>query len=220
MARRPATSRPTWPATSTGACRIFITLTVEHPTSAGPEVTKLKVGGTGARKMLSRTGERRPCRVTRSLRMIPVASPLIGSAEREAVDRVLASGLLAQGAEVAAFEHEFAALVEDRHCIAVNSGTSALHLGMLAAGIRRGDEVIVPSFTFAATANAVRLCGAVPVFVDIDPVSFCIDPAAVLAAVTSRTTAVLAVHLFGHPADMPALSQLCSSSGLLLIEDA
>ena len=115
---------------------------------------------------------------------------------------------------------EFSALVDGRACIAVNSGTSALHLGMLAAGVGAGDEVIVPSFTFAATANAVRLCGAVPVFVDIDPVTFCLDPAAVLAAVSPRTAAVLAVHLFGHPADMAALSGCVPPRGCCSIEDA
>ena len=152
--------------------------------------------------------------------MIPVATPLIGLEEREAVDRVLRSGLLAQGAEVAAFEEEFGALVAGRSCVAVNSGTSALHLGMLAAGVGPGDEVIVPSFTFAATANAVRLCGAVPIFVDIDTETFCLDPVLVAAAVTPRTTAVLVVHLFGHPAPMRELAELCSRRGLLLIEDA
>jgi perosamine synthetase len=152
--------------------------------------------------------------------MIPVAVPLIGEDERAAVDRVLRSGMLAQGAEVEAFEKEFSGLVDGRACIAVNSGTSALHLGMLAAGVTAGDEVIVPSFTFAATANAVRLCGAVPVFVDIDPGSYCLDPAAVLAALSPRTVAVLAVHLFGHPADLVALAELCADKQLLLVEDA
>ena len=120
--------------------------------------------------------------------MIPAARPLIGDEERAAVDRVMRSGMVAQGPEVAAFESEFsAALVAGRTCVAVNSGTSGAHLGLLAAGIGPGDEVIVPSFTFAATANSVALTGATPVFVDIEADYFCLDPAAVEAAVTERT---------------------------------
>ena len=104
------------------------------------------------------------------LTMIPPARPLIGQEERDAVDRVLASGMVAQGPEVAAFEEEFsAALVGGREVVAVNSGTSGQHLGMLALGLGPGDEVIVPSFTFAATANTVAVSGATPVFVDADP---------------------------------------------------
>jgi perosamine synthetase len=152
--------------------------------------------------------------------MIPAARPLIGDEERAAVDRVMASGMIAQGPEVAAFEDEFSKLVAGCYCIAVNSGTSALHLGMLAAGISAGDEVIVPSFSFAATANAVRLAGATPVFVDIEPDYFCLDPAAVEAAVTSRTTAIMPVHLYGHPAAMPELAAIAQRHGLLLVEDA
>lgn len=152
--------------------------------------------------------------------MISLARPLIGDEERAAVDRVMASGMLAQGPEVAAFEDAFSRWVDGRTCVAVNSGTSALHLGMLAAGIGAGDEVIVPSFSFAASANAVRLCGADPVFVDVEPASFCIDPAAVEAAITSRTRAVMPVHLYGHPADMRALVPLADRHGLLIVEDA
>ena len=152
--------------------------------------------------------------------MIPAARPLIGEQERAAVDRVMASGMVAQGPEVAAFEEEFSALVDGRHCIAVNSGTSALHLGMLAAGIGPGDEVVLPSFSFAASANAVRLCGATPVFADIEPGSFCLDPAAVEAAITPRTTAVMPVHLYGHPAAMSGIGALAERHGLLVVEDA
>jgi dTDP-4-amino-4,6-dideoxygalactose transaminase len=100
--------------------------------------------------------------------MIPAARPEIGEEERAAVDRVMRSGMLAQGPEVAAFETEFSAIVDGRHSVAVNSGTSALHLAFLAAGIGAGDEVIVPSFSFAATANAVALAGAIPVFDDVE----------------------------------------------------
>ena len=152
--------------------------------------------------------------------VIPAARPLIGDEERAAVDAVLASGMVAQGPQVAEFEEEFSALVGGRHCVAVNSGTSALHLALLAVGVKPGDEVIVPSFTFAATANAVRLAGAVPVFVDIEVDSFCIDPAAVEAAVTPRTRAVMPVHLYGHPAAMGALMEIATRHGLWVVEDA
>ena len=153
--------------------------------------------------------------------MIPAAKPLIGDEEREAVDRVLRSGMVAQGPEVAAFEAEFAReLVGGRTCVAVSSGTSGLHLGLLAAGIGPGDEVVVPSFTFAATANSVALTGATPVFADIDPATYCLDAAAVEAVVTERTAAVMPVHLYGHPADMTALRALADRRGLRLFEDA
>lgn len=153
--------------------------------------------------------------------MIPAAKPDIGSAEREAVDRVLRSGMLAQGAEVESFEREFSKLaVGGTHCVAVNSGTSALHLALLALGVGPGDEVIVPSFTFAATANSVALTGATPVFVDIEPEHFCMDPRSLEAAVGSRTRGVIPVHLYGHPANMSEISDICERHGLFLLEDA
>jgi perosamine synthetase len=152
--------------------------------------------------------------------MIPAARPIIGKEERAAVDRVMATGMIAQGPEVEAFEREFSELVEGRHCVAVNSGTSALHLGLLAAGVSPGDEVIVPSFSFAATANSVRLAGAEPVFVDIDPDTFCVAPAAVAAAVTPRTSAIMPVHLYGHPAAMDEIRSTAQRHGLLVVEDA
>ncbi|TDC54395.1 DegT/DnrJ/EryC1/StrS family aminotransferase [Jiangella ureilytica] len=152
---------------------------------------------------------------------IPAAKPIIGDEEREAVDRVLRSGMIAQGPEVAAFEQEFSAeLVAGRACVAVNSGTSGLHLGLLAAGVGPGDEVIVPSFTFAATANSVALTGATPVFADIEPRHFCLDPAAVEAAVTERTVGIMPVHLYGHPADLTALGDIAQRHGLKIFEDA
>lgn len=152
---------------------------------------------------------------------IPPAKPIIGDEERAAVDRVLRSGMLAQGPEVAAFETEFADhFVAGRPVVAVNSGTSGLHLGLLAAGIGPGDEVIVPSFTFAATGNSVALAGATPVFADIDPDTFTLDPAAVEAAVTPRTRGIMPVHLYGHPARMPELAAIAKAHDLALFEDA
>jgi len=153
--------------------------------------------------------------------MIPPAKPILGDDERAAVDRVIASGMVAQGPEVAAFEQEFAdQVVGGRRCVAVNSGTSGQHLGLLAAGVGAGDEVIVPSFTFAATANTVALTGATPVFVDIEPDYFCLDPRAVEAAITERTRGIMPVHLYGHPADMTALTDIAGKHGLEIYEDA
>jgi dTDP-4-amino-4,6-dideoxygalactose transaminase len=152
--------------------------------------------------------------------VIPAAKPIIGEEERAAVDRVLRSGMLAQGPEVAAFENEFSEIVAGRYCVAVNSGTSGLHLALIAAGVKQGDEVIVPSFTFAATANTVGLTGATPVFVDIDPRTFNIDPAAIEAAISPRTRAIQVVHLYGQPAAMKEIMAIAGRHGLLVLEDA
>ena len=152
---------------------------------------------------------------------IPPAKPIIGDEERAAVDRVLRSGMIAQGPEVKAFEEEFSAHFGlGRACVAVNSGTSGLHLGLLSCGIGAGDEVIVPSFTFAATANSVALTGATPVFADIALDDFTLDPASVEAAITERTKAIMPVHLYGHPAKMVALREIADRRGLMLFEDA
>ncbi|WP_293171984.1 DegT/DnrJ/EryC1/StrS family aminotransferase [Microcella sp.] len=153
--------------------------------------------------------------------LIPAAKPLIGRAERRAVDRVLRSGMIAQGPEVAAFEKEFGAhFVQGRECVAVNSGTAGQHLGQLAAGVGPGDEVIVPSFTFAATGNSVALTGATPVFVDIEPETFGLDPAAVEKAITPQTKGIMPVHLYGHPARMVELEALAKKHDLEIFEDA
>ena len=157
-----------------------------------------------------------------SLEFIPAARPLIGAEERAAVDAVLAGGMVVQGPQVAAFEEEFSArVVGGAHCVAVNSGTSAQHLAALAsgAGADREAEVIVPSFTFAATANSVAITGARPVFADIDPVTFTLDPASVEAAVTERTIAIEVVHLYGLPADMPEILDIARRHGLAVWED-
>ena len=152
---------------------------------------------------------------------IPPAKPIIGADERAAVDLVMRSGMVAQGPEVAAFETEFSAhFVPGRASVAVNSGTAGLHLGLLAAGVGPGDEVIVPSFTFAATGNSVALTGATPVFVDIEPQTFTLDPIAVEAAITSKTRGIMPVHLYGHPARMRELESIAVKHGLALYEDA
>ncbi len=152
---------------------------------------------------------------------IPPAKPLIGDEERAAVDRVLRSGMLAQGPEVKAFEEEFSAHFGlGRACVAVNSGTSGQHLGLLSSGVTAGDEVIVPSFTFAATCNSVALTGATPVFADIDADDFCLSPAAVEASITERTVGIMPVHLYGHPAKMDALMAIADVHGLQVYEDA
>ncbi|MEU9759779.1 DegT/DnrJ/EryC1/StrS family aminotransferase [Streptomyces sp. NPDC047987] len=158
--------------------------------------------------------------MTHDQHMIRAAAPVIGEDEIEAAVRVLRGGMVAQGPEVAAFEEEFSQIVDGRHCVAVNSGTSALHLSLVALGIGPGDEVIVPSFTFAATANAVRLAGATPVFVDIERDSFCLSPQAAEAAITPRTAAIMPVHLYGHPAAMGAFTALAERHGLAIVEDA
>ncbi|MFF2274897.1 DegT/DnrJ/EryC1/StrS family aminotransferase [Agromyces sp. NPDC058126] len=152
---------------------------------------------------------------------IPAAKPIIGDEERAAVDSVLRSGMVAQGPEVAAFEREFSdVLLDGRAAVAVNSGTSGLHLGLLAAGVGPGDEVIVPSFTFAATGNSVALTGATPVFADIEPDHFGLDVASVESRITERTVGIMPVHLYGHPANVAGLGDLAERRGLNLFEDA
>lgn len=152
--------------------------------------------------------------------MIPIARPLIGDVECEAVSRVLRSGHLTQGQVVREFEERFAALCNVPYAIATSSGTTALHLAMLAYGIGPGDEVITTSFSFIASANAALYVGATPVFVDIDPRTFNIDADEIEAKITPRTRAVIAVHLYGNPAALDRLTDICDRHGLILIEDA
>src|SRR3954464_10146497 len=137
-----------------------------------------------------------------------------------AVDRVFHSTQFVLGKETAAFEEEFANYCGAQYGIAVNSGTSALHLALLAGGIGPGDEVITVPFTFVATTAAIGYTGARPVFVDIDPVTYTMDPAQIEAAITPRTKAILPVHLFGHPADMDPICGLARRHNLLIVEDA
>ena len=151
---------------------------------------------------------------------IPIAKPLIGGEEIEAVVRVLKSGRLVQGPEVAAFEEEFARYIGVKHAIAVCNGTAALDIALKAIGIKPGDEVITTPFTFIASANCILFQGAKPVFTDIDPRTFNLDPDATLEVITPKTKAILVVHLYGHPADMKAFMEICEDRKLILIEDA
>jgi len=155
-----------------------------------------------------------------ALKTIPVASPQIGDEEKRAVMDVLDSGQLSQGPVVEAFEREFAQWCGVEHAIAVNSGTAALHLLMLAHGVKQGDELITSPFTFVASANAALFTGARPVFVDIEPETYCLDPDKVEAAITPRTRAIMPVDLYGHPAAIPALRDIAARHHLVLIEDA
>jgi perosamine synthetase len=154
--------------------------------------------------------------VSDELDVIPLAQPVIGQAEERAVVDVLRSGQLSLGPRVPAFEERFAAIVGAPYASAVSSGTSGLHLALRAAGVSRGDEVVTSPFSFVASANVAAYEGARPVFADIDPVSLNLDPQAAAAAVTERTAAVLPVHIFGYPADLPAFEAM----DLPIVEDA
>jgi len=155
-----------------------------------------------------------------TLKTIPIAAPQIGEEERNAVLAVLESGQLAQGPVVEAFESEFAAWCGARHAVAVSSGTAALHLLLLAHGIKEGDEVITTPFTFVASANAALFVGARPVFVDIESDTYCLDPSRVEAAITPKTRAIVPVDLYGQAAQVPELRAIAERHGLVLIEDA
>jgi len=151
---------------------------------------------------------------------IPLSSPDIDEDDIAAVVKVLRTSRLSLGPVLEEFEREFASYIGLPHAAAVSSGTAGLHLAILALGIGTGDEVILPSFTFIAAANAIRYVGAVPVFVDIDPVTLNMDPECVEKAVTSRTQAIMVVHTFGLPADLDALLEIASRHDLRVIEDA
>ncbi|MGC8997998.1 MAG: DegT/DnrJ/EryC1/StrS family aminotransferase [Candidatus Bathyarchaeia archaeon] len=156
--------------------------------------------------------------------MIPINAPQIGEEEVEAVVKVLKSGILTNalgaGPMVRRFEEDFARFVEAKHAIAVNSGTAALHMALAAVDVKQGDEVVLPSFTFVATAETVVLAGAKPVFVDIDPETYNISPEAVKKALTKRTRAIVAVDLYGTPADLKPIREIADEHGLKVIEDA
>lgn len=149
-----------------------------------------------------------------------MARPALGPEEAQAVARVLGSGWVMQGPEVEAFEREFARFVDAPHAAAVSSGTAALHLALLAVGVRPGNEVVTVSHSFIATANSVRHCGATPVFVDIEPGSYNMDPARVEAAIGPHTRAILCVHQLGMPCDLDAIGAIARRRGIALVEDA
>jgi perosamine synthetase len=152
---------------------------------------------------------------------IPVAIPdLGGNEERYASDAIRSSWISSTGKYIEEFESRFAAMCQVRHCLGAANGTVALHLALMALELAPGDEVIVPSLTYIATANAVRYVNAEPVFVDVSPTSWCIDPNAIEAAITPRTKGIIAVHLYGHPADMDAINAVAQRHGLWVVEDA
>ncbi|HNX17983.1 MAG TPA: DegT/DnrJ/EryC1/StrS family aminotransferase [Methanoregula sp.] len=151
---------------------------------------------------------------------IPIARPVIGQDEVAAVSDVLMSGMLAQGDKVAEFEQKFAGYCGTAQAVAVSNGTTALHAALLAEGIGPGDEVIVPAFSFIATATAVSMCGAKPVFADVDEQTFNIHPDQVKERISPKTKAVIGVHLFGQPFDVDPVKEICETHNLKLIEDA
>jgi len=156
--------------------------------------------------------------------MIPVNMPQIGSEEVESVVKVLRSRVLTDrlgnGPMVKKFEKAYARFIRAKHAVAVNNGTAALHLALLAAGVNSGNEVILPSFTFVATAEVVAMIGAKPVFVDINPETYNIDPQKIEEAVTAKSKAIIPVDLYGLPADMEAIKEVAQKSNLIVIEDA
>jgi perosamine synthetase len=154
------------------------------------------------------------------MKTVNISTPILDKEEIQAVERVLQSGRLAQGPTVEEFEVLFASYIGTKYAIATNSGTAALHIALLAAGVGHGEEVITTPFSFIATANAVLFCGARPVFVDIDSDTFCIDPDLIRARITPKTRAVLPVHLYGQPCNMNEIVRICQEHNLVLIEDA
>ena len=152
--------------------------------------------------------------------MIHITKPLLGEAEQKLVCEVLASGWVTQGPKVAAFEKAFAEYTGARYAVAVNNCTAALHLAVMESGVGPGDEVICPSLTFIATANAILYCGGKPVFAEVKAEDFNIDPAAIEPLITERTKAVMVVHQIGNPARMEEICRIADRHGLVVIEDA
>ncbi len=158
--------------------------------------------------------------MSKQMQNIPIAKPWIGELEAEAARRAIMSGWVTQGPEVAAFEQEFAAYVGANHACAVSNCTTALHLALLAVGVQPGDEVITVSHSYIATANSIRYCGGIPVFVDIEPQTYNINPLLIEYAISERTRAILIVHQMGMPCDLKAILEIAHRYGLPVIEDA
>jgi perosamine synthetase len=158
--------------------------------------------------------------MTEKIQNIPISKPWMGEPEAEAASRAILSGWVTQGPEVAAFEQEFAAYVGAKYACAVSNCTTALHLALLAVGVQPDDEVITVSHSYIATANSIRYCGAVPVFVDIDPQSYNINPVLIADAISDRTRAILVVHQIGMPCDLKAILEIARQHNLPVIEDA
>ena len=152
--------------------------------------------------------------------MINIAKPIIGEEEIEAVTEVLKSGMIAQGPKVDQFQKEFSKFVETKHSIATSSGTTALHTALLAAGVKPGDEVITTPFTFAATSNSILYSDATPVYADIVPETFNLNPEKIEEKITDKTSTIVPVHLYGQPADMDAINEIAEKHDLKVIEDA
>ena len=150
---------------------------------------------------------------------IPISKPFIGAEEKAAVMEVLDSGMLVQGPRVAQLEADFCNVIGVKHAIATSNGTTALHIALLAHGIGPGDEVITTPFTFIASANSIVYTGATPVYCDIDPETFCIDPHKIEALITPRTKAIMPVHIYGLPCDMKPIMEIAERHGLTVIED-
>jgi len=152
--------------------------------------------------------------------MIPISKVSIGKEEKSAVMDVMNSGILASGPKVLEFEKLFAEYVDSKYAVAVNSGTAALQITLMAHGIGKGDEVITSPFTFVATANSILFTGAKPIFADIDGDTFNIDPESIIDKITDRTVAILPVHLYGHPANMKSIKEIAEDHKLTIVEDA
>ncbi len=152
--------------------------------------------------------------------MIPIAKPLIGEEEKTAVMNVLNSGMLASGPKTEEFEKRFAEYIGVKHAMATTSGTTALHLGLLALGVTKGDEVILPDFSFIATANVILFCDATPIFCDVDPKTFNIDPQKLEKCITKKTKAIMPVHLYGQAADMKPIQEIAQKHSIHIIGDA
>lgn len=152
--------------------------------------------------------------------MIPIAKPMVGDEEKKAVSDVLDSGMLAQGEKVKEFEEKFAEYIGVKYAVATSNGTTALHLALLASGVKSGDEVITTPFTFISTATSILFCGAKPVFTDINPGTFNIDPEKIEKVITDKTKAILPVHLYGQSCEMDKIREIAEKHALVVVEDA